>query len=160
MLLFKDAKQGQTIYLLNRETAEYTTGTILSTPTFPHYEPGHPTMVVDVKIKVGEKELTYSIPENLSVTYGGDWCIATDQHDLLTELDAIEAASDKAIADYDRHKERKQKCASLRPVLNPELKEKQQTEERLTRIETGMENLSTMFQQFLQTQINKHDTLL
>ena len=136
--------------MLNRDTAEYTTGTIVSTPSYPHYEPGHPTMVVDMRIKVGEIERPYSIPENLSVTYAGDWCIATDQRDLLAELDLMEQASDKGIADYERHKARKQKCIDLRPLLSPELKERKETDERIGRLETGMENLTAMFQQFIQ----------
>lgn len=152
MVLFKDTKEGQNVFLFNRDTAEYKIGTITSQPTMPHYAPSQPILMVDVTIKTDDVIKTYSIPENLSVTYAGDWCIATEQQDLLREVETLDMKAEKAISEVPKLQEIREKCKKLKLDLNPQLKIQQATEERFGRIETNMEQLSAMFREFMNTQ--------
>lgn len=108
--------------------------------------------MTDIAIRTDGEEKTYSIPENLALTYAGDWCLATEQHDLLREVEALDAQAEKQIADVPRLEEIREKCKKLKLDLNPQLKQQQETEQRFGRLEKNMEELSTMFKTFLNKQ--------
>lgn len=148
-MLFKDLKQGQLVHILDRKSAEYMTGKVVETPSLPHYDNRQPTMTVDVNIDIKGEKRVYAIPENLAVTYAGDLCIATEQKDLLNEVEQIEAKADEAIADYPRQQKVKEKCRQLVLDLNPSLKTQQANEARLNRLEQGQEKLLGMLERFM-----------
>lgn len=152
MVLFKDAKEGQTVYLFNRNNAEYKEGVVSTVPTMPHYVPGQAVMMTDVSIKVEDSEKVYSIPENLSLTYAGDWCLATEQQDLLREIESLDAKAEKTINDVPRLEQIRDKCKKLKLDLNPQLKAQIDNERRFDKIEKNMEDLSSMFKEFMRTQ--------
>ena len=76
-MAFKDVKQNYSVYILNKQDITITDGKVISVG-FPHLDlstkpaMGQSQMVVDVTIEANSKTATYSIPENLSVTYAGD----------------------------------------------------------------------------------------
>lgn len=150
MILFKDLKQGQIVHVLDRKTADYMTGKVEETPSLPHYDNRQPAMSVDVKINIKGDSRIYAIPENLSVTYAGDLCIATEQTDLVQVVDDIEKKADEAIADYPRQKEVKEKCKHLALELNPTKKAQIENEERLNRIEQQQDKMFNMLEMFMQ----------
>lgn len=152
MVLFKDAKEGQTVYLFNRNNAEYKEGVVSSAPSIPHYVPNQAVLMTDVSIRVEDSEKVYSIPENLSLTYAGEWCLATEQQDLLREIESVDAKAEKTINDLPRLEQIREKCKKLKLDLNPQLKAQQATEERFGRLEKNMEDLSSMFKEFMKTQ--------
>lgn len=152
MILFKDSKAGQNIYMFSRQNADFKVGCVSSAPSIPHYVPNQAVLMTDIAIKVDGEEKTYSIPENLALTYAGDWCIATDQQDLLREVEALDAQAEKQIADLPRLEEIREKCKQLKLDLNPQLKQQQLTEERFNRIESNMADLTSMFKTFMKKQ--------
>lgn len=152
MILFKDVKEGQSIFMFCRKNADFSVGTVSSAPTLPHYVPNQAVMMTDLTIKADGSEKTYSIPENLALTYAGDWCLATEKQDLLREVEALDAQAEKQIADIPRLEEIREKCKKLKLDLNPQLKQQEETEQRFGRIEKSMEELSTMFKTFLSKQ--------
>lgn len=127
-MLFKDLKQGQQVYVLDRKLAEYYTGTVEDTPSLPHYDPRQPIMMVDIRMNIKGESRVYSIPENQSLTYTGELCISVEQRDLIPIVKEIELKADEALADYARQKKVKERCKSLILELNPELKEKRQND--------------------------------
>lgn len=150
MTLFKDLKQGHTVHFFNRKTAEYTQGIIASDPSLPHYQATMPTMVVDVPITINNETKTYSIPESLSTTYYEDTCISTNISDILREIDQLANQADAAIAAVPKWEDIQQKCADLRDNLNPEIKEKKLLDQRMTKLENNMSNMTDMFQKFME----------
>lgn len=152
MILFKDAKAGQNIYMFSRNNADFKVGCVSSAPSIPHYAPNQAVLMTDIVIKVDGEEKTYSIPENLALTYAGDWCLATDQHDLLREVEALDVQAEKQIADVPRLEQIREKCKQLKLDLNPQLKQQQETEQRFGRLEKNMEELSSMFKTFMKKQ--------
>lgn len=147
--LFKDLKQGHTVHFFNRKNADYQTGIIASDPSLPHYQSTMPTMVVDVAITVGQDTKTYSIPETLSTTYYGDTCISTDVADILREIDQLSNQADTAIAAIPNWEKIKEQCNTLRDTLNPEVKEKKLLDQRMTKLENNMSDMTNMFKQLL-----------
>lgn len=83
-MAFKDVKQNYSVYILNKQDITITDGKVISVG-FPHLDlntkpaMGQSQMVVDVTIEANSKTATYSIPENLSVTYAGDVVLSTDK---------------------------------------------------------------------------------
>ncbi len=135
-----------------RHDADFKSGTVVTQPSVPHYSPNQPVFMVDVCIKVDDVEKTYTIPENLSVTYAGDWCIATERQDLLREVELLDQQAETSINDVPRLEEIRNRCAKLKLELNPALKEKQENEERLAKLEDNMSRLTDMFAKFMNNQ--------
>ena len=50
-------------------------------------------MVIDVTIESNGKTATYTIPENLSVTYAGDIVLSTDKQGLIAALKTTTTAA-------------------------------------------------------------------
>lgn len=147
--LFKDLKQGHTVYFFNRKNADFQRGVIASDPSLPHYQTGQLTMIVDVPITIGSETKTYSIPETLSVTYYGDTCISTDMSSILHEVDQLANQADSALAAVPAWEKIKMQCSDLRETLNPEVKEKKILDERMTKLEGNMSEMKDMFKQFM-----------
>lgn len=82
--LERDVKQNYSVYILNKQDITITDGKVISVG-FPHLDlstkpaMGQSQMVVDVTIEANSKTATYSIPENLSVTYAGKEKKETEQ---------------------------------------------------------------------------------
>ena len=143
-MLFKELRAGQTVHMLNRMTAECKTGTVEENPSGPHYVPTQPTMMVDVTISTDGIRRTYTIPENLSVTYAEQWCICTDQADMKRELEGMQAALQKHISETPGKEKLLEKVKEKLLELNPQAKREQEYEDRLARLETGMNDIATM----------------
>lgn len=79
-------------------------------------------MVVDVTIESEGKTATYTIPENLSVTYAGDIVLATDKQGLVCEVEAMKNAAEKILESIPRQKEIVDKSSTLLADLNPAFK--------------------------------------
>lgn len=74
---------------------------------------GQSQMVVDVTIEANSKTATYSIPENLSVTYAGDVVLSTDKQGLMAEVEQMKNTAEKYLSQFlNRRKQqiRRQYC--------------------------------------------------
>ena len=97
---------------------------------FPHMDMnnkpqlGQSQMVVDVTIESEGKTATYTIPENLSVTYAGDIVLSTDKQGLLCEIEAMKNSAEKVLESVPRQREIIDKATTLLADLNPIYKEK------------------------------------
>ena len=154
MLLFKNAKVGQIVHILDRKTAEYFVGKVEQPVSAPHFEPNNPTLMVDVVINVDGQTKMFSIPENLSATYAGDLCLATDQAELLSELDQMELQGEKDLAEVPRIEKMLKAVKERKMQLNPALKEKKEQDQRMERLENSVQNLADMFQKFMKAKSN------
>nr|DAW46631.1 MAG TPA: hypothetical protein [Caudoviricetes sp.] len=85
-------------------------------------------MVVDVTIELTGKTATYTIPENLSITYAGDIVLSTDKNGLAKEVESMKNTAEKIIESVPRQKEVIEKSTALLADINPVYKEKKETE--------------------------------
>ena len=138
-MLFKDIKQNYPVYILDKQDFSVIQGKATSV-SFPRMDMnpkiGKTEMVVDVTIEVNGKTGTYTIPENLSVTYAGNLVLSTDKQGLSGEIEAMKNNAEQILASVDRQKEILNKASSLLAELNPVYREKQETEKRFGVIET------------------------
>lgn len=149
MLLFKNAKVGQVIHFMDRKTADYYTGKVEQPVSAPHFEPNNPTLMVDVVVSVDGQCKTFSIPENLSATYAGELILATDTSDLLTELDQMQLQGEKDLQEVPRIEKMLKAIKERKMQLNPALKQQQEQDRRMERLESSVESLAEMFKKFM-----------
>lgn len=144
MLQFKDIKQNYPVFILNKQELTVTQGKVTAA-AFPRLDLNpqkaatSPTqMVVDITIEANGKTATYTIPEQLSVTYAGDIVLSTESTGLVSEIEAMKASAEQALANVNRHKEVLAKASDLLASLNPAFKQKQETEKRFGQIESSI----------------------
>lgn len=158
-MLFKELKQNYPVYILDKQTVTFTQGKVIgvSLPrmnvgngTMPMMPTSSPTvMLVDVTIEADGRTATYSIPENLAVTYAGSTVLSTDREGISREIEAMRATAEQVLSSVDRQKEILDKTQSLLAELNPAYKEKKETDERFNRIEGDMSEMKSMVRDLL-----------
>lgn len=158
-MLFKELKQNYPVYILDKQTVTFTQGKVISVSLprmnvsngamsmMPTSSPT--TMLVDVTIEADGRTATYSIPENLAVTYSGSTVLSTDREGISREIEAMRATAEQVLSSVDRQKEILDKTQSLLAELNPAYKEKKETDERFNRIEGDMSEMKSMVRDLL-----------
>ena len=140
--------------MLNKQNMTISDSKVISV-SFPHMDMnnkpqlGQSQMVVDVTIESEGKTATYTIPENLSVTYAGDIVLSTDKQGLLCEIEAMKNSAEKVLESVPRQREIIDKATTLLADLNPIYKEKKQNEERFNKMETSINKLEQTVTNFI-----------
>jgi hypothetical protein len=106
-------------------------------------------MVVDVTIESGEKTATYTIPENLSITYAGDIVLSTDKQGLIYEIESMKSTAEKILESVPKQKEVVEKATALLADINPVYKEKKETEQRFAKIEESISRMESTVTNFI-----------
>lgn len=124
------------------------------TATSPHVNNTYNTMAAgqmmrDIAIEVEGKNATYTIPENLSVTFAGSIVLATSQQGLSSEIERMKSEAEQALAMMEHHKIVIDRSSGLLAELNPHVREKMENERRFKSIESDMSGIKTMMQQLL-----------
>lgn len=156
---FKDVKQNYPVFILNKQEFSITQGKVVGT-TFPRIDINSPVnnpmnyakpgqMVVDITIEANGKTATYTIPENLSVTYAGDLVLSTDEQGLANEVEAMMNTAKQYFAAEGYQKKVLKNGPGLLADLNPEYKSKIETEERFTKLENSVGEMKTMLTNFI-----------
>lgn len=151
-MYFKDLKQNYPVYILDKQTLTLTQGKAVAVG-FPRMEmnpaAGKSGMVVDVSIVADGKTDNYVIPENLSVTYAGNLVLSVDRQGLAGEVESMKVTAEQAIASVEQQKQILEKSTTLLAELNPTYREKQETEQRFSKIEASMGELKDMLSRLL-----------
>lgn len=151
-MYFKDLKQNYPVYILDKQTLTLTQGKAVAVG-FPRMEMnpavGKSGMVVDVSIVADGKTANYVIPENLSVTYAGNLVLSVDRQGLAGEVESMKVTAEQAIASVEQQKQILEKSTTLLAELNPTYREKQETEQRFSKIEASMGELKDMLSRLL-----------
>lgn len=124
---------------------------------FPHMDLnqkqtiGQSQMVVDITIESSNKTATYTIPENLSITYAGDIVLSTDKVCLAREVESMKNTAEKIIESVPKQKEVIEKATALLADINPVYKEKKETEQRFAKIEESINRMESTVTNFIKT---------
>ena len=143
-MLFKDLKSGYPIYIFDRDKVTFTQTRVLSVNP-PHFDNhyGNPTeMVVDVTIEGMPKPYTFK--ENTDTGYLNNLVITTERDKALLEVENLQAQSEQAWNKRDTYKEIADKCAQIRAEFSPAFKEKKENEERFSKLEGSVSELTDM----------------
>ena len=122
MLQFKDIQSNHPVFILNKQDLTVTQGKVINA-AFARVDNsnGMPQMVRDIDIEMNGKIATYSIHENLSITYAnkGDVVIATERSGLANEITAMRNTAKQVLESVDRHKAVIEKADTLLADLDP-----------------------------------------
>lgn len=147
-MLFKDIKQNYPVHILDKEKLSLSDGKAI-TVGFPRYDLTAKTTVIDITLDVNGKTATYAIPENLSVTYAGNLVLSTDKDGLVREIEAMKTSAEQIISSVDHQKDIIAKSSTLLSDLNPQFKERQETEKRFANIESSVNKIEELVTNFI-----------
>lgn len=152
MLQFKDIQSNHPVFILNKQDLTVTQGKVINA-AFARVDNsnGMPQMVRDIDIEMNGKIATYSIPENLSITYAnkGDVVIATERSGLANEVTAMRNTAKQVLESVDRHKAVIEKADALLADLDPAFKEKTEYDKKLSNMEKELKGLKDMMSNFI-----------
>lgn len=149
-MLFKDLKIGYQVYILHKgDDIKVGVGkvTAVSPPRFPQTQGNFQTMqmVIDVTIEENGESRTYTTPDSLSVTYAGnELVITTEREGILKEVETIKAHNEDELSKVATRRALVEQCERVLAEWNPQFKEKRETEERFSKLETSMADLKGM----------------
>lgn len=152
-MTFKNIKQGAAVYILDRDKMEFKQG-VVTAVSFPRLNlqcnaGQNSSMVVDVTIESDGKPATYTIPEGLSVTYASNLVLSIDMQGLSTEVERMKTDAERILASVEKQKMVIEKAGDLLSQLNPQYKERQETEKRFRGIEGDLSSVKTMVEKLL-----------
>lgn len=153
-MLFKDIKQNYSVHILDKDKLTLSDGKAI-TVGFPRYDLTAKSTVVDITVDVNGSTATYAIPESLSVTYAGNLVLSTDKEGLVREIEAMKTSAEQILASVDHQKEVIEKSSALLSELNPQFKEKQETEKRFANIESSVHKIEELVTNFINNFNNK-----
>lgn len=147
-MLFKDLKAGYPVYIFHKDGEKrITQGKV--TAISPSHLPQAPSMqtmqmVVDVTIEDGGFSRTYTMPDNISVTYANDLVLSTEREGVLREVEILKNQRAEELSKVDEYKKDVDECEKILAEWNPAFREKRETEERFSKLETAMTDLKGM----------------
>ena len=147
-MLFKDLKIGYPVYIFHKDGEKrITQGKV--TAISPSRLPQTPSlqtmqMVVDVTIDDGGSSRTYAIPDNTSVTYTNGLVLSTDREGVIREVEILRNQCADELAKIDEYRKSVSECEKILAEWNPVFRERRETEERFSKLETSMSDLKSM----------------
>lgn len=147
-MLFKDLKIGYPVYIFHKDGEKRITQgkvTAISPSRLPQ-TPSIQTMqlVVDVTIDDGGSSRTYAIPDNTSVTYTNGLVLSTDREGVIREVEILKNQCADELAKIEEYRKSVSECEKILTEWNPVFREKRETEERFSKLETSMSDLKSM----------------
>ena len=153
-MTFKDIKVNNPVFILDKKSMELKKGNV--TAVAPHLNmgsmntlAGNGQPMVDVTIEIDGKLTAYTIPEGLAVTYAGDTVLATVQESLTAEVERAVDEARQGLRKTDYWNMVVEKSPDLLAQLNPQLREKQETEKRLAKMEESISKFGSMMEKLV-----------
>lgn len=150
-MTFKDIKTDNTIFILDKNNLKVIPAKAMNV-SLPKLDMSKPTscgmssntLVVDIDLNIDGKTTSYSIPENLEVTYTNTGLVlATDPNKLVVEVNNLLQEAQNQIKKMDYYQQVVKKSPELLAELNPQIKEKQETDRRLNLIEDSIGSMQS-----------------
>ena len=150
--IFKNIQKNQTVYILDTKALQLKEAQVKDNQ--PHigstYTMGmQAQMMRDVTLESDGRQQTYTIPEQLSVTYAADLVLSTDREGLSAEVERMKQAAEQQLANTEKNKRTVERAEQLMAELNPHIREKQETERRFKSIEGDISGIRGMMKQLL-----------
>lgn len=143
-MLFKDLKNGYPLFIFDRDKVTFAQARVVDV-TPPHFDShfGNPTeMVVDVTIEGFSRPYTFK--DSTDTGYVNNVVITTDRDKGLKEVEALKAQSEQALSKKEMYEANVEKCSQILSEYSPVFKEKKENEERFTKLEGSVSELTNM----------------
>ncbi len=147
-MLFKDLKQNDNVYVLDKSSFEIKQGKIINN-TF-HTNTSYNNIFTnqqnilyrDITIEIDGKSSVYIIPENLDKTKAGNTLvIAISKSNLSDDIEECSKNAKEMLANKEYYEMVISKAPDLLAELNPSLLKERETEKRLDNIEKLVKSL-------------------
>ena len=149
-MTFKDIKTNNTVFILDKNNLKVIQAKVInaSQPKIDMSKPNScmsgTTLIVDIDLNIEGKTVSYSIPENLEITYTNTGLVlAIDPNKLVNEVNSLHREAKDQLAKKEYYEEVIKKTPDLMAELNPQLKEKQETDRRLNLMESAISNMQS-----------------
>lgn len=149
-MTFKDIKQNNTVFILDKNNLKVISAKVInaSQPKVDISKPNScmsgTTLIVDIDLNIEGKTVSYSIPENLEITYTNTGLVlAIDPNKLVNEVNSLHREAKDQLAKKEYYEEVIKKTPDLMAELNPQLKEKQETDRRLNMMESSISTMQS-----------------
>ena len=149
-MTFKDIKTNNTVFILDKNNLKVIPAKVInaSQPKIDMSKPNScmsgTTLIVDIDLNIEGKTVSYSIPENLDITYTNTGLVlATDPNKLINEVNILHQEANDQLAKKEYYENIINKTPDLLAELNPQLKEKQETDRRLNLMESSMSTMQS-----------------
>lgn len=149
-MTFKDIKTNNTVFILDKNNLKVIQAKVInaSQPKIDMSKPNScmsgTTLIVDIDLNIEGKTVSYSIPENLDITYTNTGLVlATDPNKLINEVNILYQEAKDQLAKKEYYENIINKTPDLLAELNPQLKEKQETDRRLNLMESSMSTMQS-----------------
>lgn len=153
--MFKNQRQGNPFYILHKGINPFCEiGSVVSVsaprpknPNFNMYPQQPPEMVVDLKIKVGEDNVSFAeVLSDVSITdyptsNGEKLVLSCDLGSLNTEINSMRQQSKQALDSVDYHKSVIDGCEKMLVVLNPDFAREKERESEMASMKSEMSEL-------------------
>ena len=144
-MIFKDIKQGDAIYLFDRNDISVQTGKVTAV-SGSHAGKYNNTfeMVVDVTINVNENTQTYTFKDSNEVSYNGQIMITPNRDNIIREVKQLKSQAEDVIKNIDKSKQTIEKCTSLISEFDPVYKERRENDARYSKLESEIASIKEM----------------
>ena len=149
-MTFKDIKENNVVYILDKNNLQVIKAKVKNSPipkidmNKPNLGLSNSSLVVDLDLEINGKVTQYTIPESLEVTYTSTGLVlATESSKLISEVEAMSKEAMDTLAKEAYFKKVLEKSSSLLAELNPQLKERQETDRRLNLLEDKLSKVLT-----------------
>ena len=149
-MTFKDIKENNVVYILDKNNLQVIKAKVKNSPipkidmNKPNLGLSNSSLVVDLDLEINGKVTQYTIPESLEVTYTSTGLVlATESSKLIPEVEAMAKEAKDTIDKEAYFKKVLEKSSSLLAELNPQLKERQETDRRLNLLEDKLSKVLT-----------------
>lgn len=144
-MIFKDIKQGDAIYLFDRNDISVQTGKVTAV-SGSHAEKYNNTfeMVVDITIDVDGKSQTYTFKDSNEVSYTGQIMITPNRDNIIREVKQLKSQAEDILKSVEKSKVTIEKCSSLIADFDPVYKERKQNDERYSKLESEIASIKEM----------------
>lgn len=152
-MLFKDLKTNYPVYIFDKATTSVQEGKVVNTglPHFDLNQPSYSRMVTDVTIKVGDITKTYTFKDDSDIGYADNLVISPNRDVILREVESVKDQSEQILEQVDLHKTTVDKCNKILSEFNPVFKEKKETEQRFSQLESSVTDIKTMLSNIMNT---------
>ena len=158
-MLFKDLNPNYPIFIFDKAEVSVKEGKVVS-KGLPHFDILHNTtsqMVTDITIKVGDNTKTYTFKDNTEIGYAENLVISPNREVILREVESIKDQSEQVLNQIDLHKTTVEKCNKILSEFNPVFKEKKETEQRFSKLESSVEDIKNMISNLSNTINNNNN---
>lgn len=157
--MFSALHNGSNILILEKASLTLKSAQVqsISAPraNITHTYPFGSNNVVDiVAVSNGETINIPEVPLSLSVTTTSNGLIVCESNETMdAELENIQRSAMQHYENRDGYKATAERCAELRKELNPRLAKEEEQNEKISKLETSLEEMKTMLMKALNNKI-------